>query len=397
MALADQALSGLSNFLTVVLMARSADPDGFGRFVLVYAMFVAALGLARQLWGTRISLTASPGAAEEQARRVMAAALFVAPLAACVLAVPSLALTGWVSLPVVLLLAAALPVVVVQDLGRYAAIAVGRPAVALVSDLLWVSAVVAAYVVRPSLLVALTIWLAGALVALLAALAGLRIAPSVGRAWAALRERHATGEVTAGGYVAASLATYVTLGLATVTVGAAAAGAVRGASTVMAPINTLFAFAGLAVLPVVFRTSPHERLRPVGRVSAALVAASAVWGAVLLVLPAQTGELLLGESWAGARSVLPWTVVEYVALAAATGAVLGLQAHRQARHLAVVLFSGSVFVVAAGLLAALLGDSAAAFAAGLAVATVLYAVLAWATLYRRRTLDPRSGEGSTAL
>jgi O-antigen/teichoic acid export membrane protein len=383
-ALADQALSGLSNFLTVALMARSSDPVGFGRFAVVYALFSAFLGLARQLWGTQIALTTSARHALSLARQLTGAAVCVAPVAALALALPSLAITGLGTLPVIALLVLALPVVVAQDLCRYASIASGRPAVALVSDAVWVATVAVAYAFRPPLLVALSAWLAGAVVALLVALAGLRLLPSIAQGWVALRHRHATGEVTALGYVAASLATYVTLGLATLTVGAAAAGALRGASTVMAPVNTLFAFAGLAMLPVIFRAADASQLGRIGQVSGGLVGASVLWGAVLLLLPAAAGDLLLGDSWAGARSVLAWTVLEYVALATAAGAVLGLQAHGRARHLALVLSSGSVFVLCGALLAAALGDSAAAFAAALAVAAVLYAVVAWLTYLRQR-------------
>ena len=40
MALADQALSGLSNFLAVALIARSSSPEAFGHFTIAYALFV---------------------------------------------------------------------------------------------------------------------------------------------------------------------------------------------------------------------------------------------------------------------------------------------------------------------------------------------------------------------
>jgi O-antigen/teichoic acid export membrane protein len=152
----------------------------------------------------------------------------------------------------------------------------------------------------------------------------------------------------------------------------------------MAPVNTLFAFAGLAMLPVIFRAPAESQLRPIGNVSGGLVCASVLWGTLLLLLPPAAGELMLGDSWPGARSVLAWTLVEYVALAAAAGAVLGLQTLSRARHLALVLLSGSVFVLCGALLAALLGNSAAAFAAALAGAAVLYALVAWLTYLRQR-------------
>jgi|tagenome__1003787_1003787.scaffolds.fasta_scaffold20967220_2 O-antigen/teichoic acid export membrane protein len=383
-ALTDQVLSGLSNFLTLMLVARSVQPEGFGRFAVVYTLFLGILGTARQMWGTRISLTRSAEEALWQARRLMGAAVWVTPFAICLITLPSLALTGWRTLPIILVLAAALPIVVAQDLCRYASIASGRPAVAAVSDLLWVAVVAGAYAFRPPIMFALAAWLGGAILSLAAALIGLRSWPALSHGWSALRQRHRTGEVSALGYVSASLATYVTLALATVALGPAAAGALRGASTVMAPVNTLFAFAGLSMLPVIFRAPHAHRLRPVGQVSLGLVVAATVWGGVLLLVPPGVGQLLLGESWGGARSVLPWTVLEYLSLALASGAVLGLQALREARGLGLVLISGTGFVVSSVAIAAAVGDSVVAFASALSGATFLYALLAWLTFLRGR-------------
>ena len=49
--LADQALSSLTNFGLVVLVARSVQPAEFGAFSVVYAMFALALGAARAIAG----------------------------------------------------------------------------------------------------------------------------------------------------------------------------------------------------------------------------------------------------------------------------------------------------------------------------------------------------------
>jgi O-antigen/teichoic acid export membrane protein len=386
-AFADQALSGLSNFLTVVLVARSVDAEGFGRFAVVYAAFTALLGLARQLWGTRISLTASADQARRQAAGFMGAAVCVTPLGLVLIGLPSVLLIGWHAAPLIAVLVVALPVVLAQDLSRYAGIASGRAQVAMLSDLTWVVIVGAACVLRPPFMLALAAWAGGAVLALLVSLAALRLAPDLAGGWAALRHRHATGEVTALGFVSASIGSYVTLGLATLALGAAAAGSLRGAATVMAPINTLFAFTGVALLPSLFRAARERQPRVAVRMSLGLTGATAAWGLLLLLLPAATGRAVLGESWAGARAVLPWTATEYLGLAAAIGAVLGLQALGAARLLAQVLLPGTGFVIAGVVLAAVIGTTATAFAAALAVAAWLYAVLGWTTYARRRRAD----------
>ena len=185
------------------------------------------------------------------------------------------------------------------------------------------------------------------------------------------------------GTVTSALATYATLGLATWTVSAAAAGALRGASTVMAPVNTTFTFIGFALLPVVFRTPAASQIRLVGRISALLVACAAAWGGILLALPSGIGRLFLGDTWAGARSVLPWTTLEYVGLAVYAGLVLGFQARREARVLAVISFVDAALVVGAAVIAAETTTKASGFAAALAIVSVVSAAGTSVVYYRR--------------
>jgi O-antigen/teichoic acid export membrane protein len=386
-ALADQALSGLSNFLAVALIARSATPAEFGRFAVAYSLFVAELSLVRHLWGTRLAMTSSPDRALVGLRSLLGATVLALPIAVVVLVVPSLLVTGLGAWSILLVLAAALPVVIAQDLCRYAAVAAGRPLIAAGSDLVWLVVVVAGYAVRPPILVALIVWAVGSAAALTFALVALRLSPAVSQGWTMLRSRHATSEVSAIATVSSSLATYVTLGLASLTLGAAAAGSLRGAPTVMAPVNTLFMFTGMAMLPVAFRASRHQHPRLVTQTSALLVVAAIAWGGVLLVLPNMVGELLLGETWAGARSVLPWTTVEYIGLAIITGVGLGFQARQRARLLAVVSLFEAGLVTLGAVVAALLATSASGFAAGLATASLVSAAVG--VIVYRRDIRPR--------
>ena len=382
LALGDQVLSGLSNFLTVALVARSATPEEFGHFSLAYALLLIGLGLLRGLWGTRISLTATSGAALDAARGLLGATALVTPALVAVVLGLSLALTGADAAGTALLIALALPVVVAQDLCRYAAVAAGRPGVAFASDLAWVLVVALGYAARPGMATALLVGLGAAALALVLALVALRLRPSIRMGVAALRERHRTGEVAALGSVAVAAAGWVGLGLATLSLGAASAGALRGASTVMAPVNTLFAFVGLALLPLVHRASADRQVRLTVRLSAGLAVAVAAWGALLLVAPPAVGELLLGASWAPARAVLPWTVVEYAALAVSLGGLLGLQARQASGVLLRLTALAPALLVLGAVAATVLGDSPQAFAATLAGATVATAVVVWGMALR---------------
>jgi O-antigen/teichoic acid export membrane protein len=391
-ALADQALSGLSNFLAVAFIARSATPEAFGHFTIVYALFITFLGLARRWWGTRLSMTQSPDESLTELRRQLAATVLVTPVAGCVMALPSLALTQGRALSTVVVLAVALPVVVAQDLCRYAAVAAKRPLVAAASDLVWVVVVAAGYAFRPPLSAALTVWLGGAVLALLVALVALRLLPAWGHGWSALRERNSVSEVSGLTTIGSSLVSYAILGLATLSLDAAAAGTLRGAATVMAPVNTAIAFVGLAVLPIAFRTPPSGQFRLLVRTSAFLAAVSAGWGGILLVLPRPAGELLLGASWDGARSVLPWTTLEYAALTVGVAVMLGLQAQKQARRMAVLWGVSALLATVAAVVAAWVGTSVITFARALAMAALGEAATAAFVYYRyARRVAPRNG------
>lgn len=391
-ALADQGLSGLSNFLAVAFIARSASPDAFGRFTVVYALFLTFLSLARRWWGTRLSMTSSPAESLAELRRQLAAMVWASPLAACVIVLPSLALTQGRADAVIVVLVLALPVVVGQDLCRYGAVAAGRPFVAAASDLVWVVVVAVGYAFRPGMAAALTVWLGGAVLALVVALAALRLLPAWRDGWSALRERHPVSEVSALTTVGSSLVSYAVLGLASLSLGAAAAGTLRGAATVMAPVNAAVAFAGMAVLPVAFRTPPAGQVRLLIRTAFFLVALSAAWGGVLLVLPRTVGELLLGATWSGARSVLPWTTLEYVGLAVGVAVILGFQAQKQVRPIAVVWTVSAVLAMLAAVVATSIGTSVTVFARALALAAAGEAATATFVyyLYARRVAG-RSG------
>jgi O-antigen/teichoic acid export membrane protein len=390
-ALADQALSGLSNFLAVALIARSATPEAFGHFTIVFALFLTFLQLARRWWGTRLSMTPSPAAALAELRRQLAATVLVTPVAACVLALPSLVLTQGRALATIGVLAVALPVVVAQDLCRYAAVAARRPLVAAVSDLVWVVVVAVGYAFRPPMAAALTVWLGGAGLALLVALVALRLLPAWAYGLSALRERHHVSEVSGLTTVGSALVSYAILGLATLSLGAAAAGTLRGASTVMAPVNSLFAFVGLAVLPAAFRIPPSGQVRLVARTAALLAGGSAAWGAFLLVLPGHVGELLLGDTWDGARSVLPWTILECAGLGVGVAVVLGFQAQKQVRLIALVWSVSAVLVMICAVVAASAGTSVITFARAVAFAALAEAGVAVLVYHRFARSTGRDG------
>lgn len=388
-SLGDQVLSGLSNFLTVALVARSASPEDFGHFSLAYAVLLTLLNVTRGLWGTPIALAASPAAALGTARALLGSAVLLAPVMALVVAVPSFLLSGGASWQLLVLIGLAAPVVCAQDVCRFAAVSAERPWVAVASDGVWVGVVLVGYLLRPDVRTAVAIWLAGAVVSLVVAALALRVRPELAAGRRKLRTVHSTGAGVAASNIAMQVGSYVVLALATLVVSASAAGALRGASSVMAPVNTLLGFLALGLLPMVHRRPPAERVRAVARIAGILLVATAAWSAVLLFLPRSWGSLLLGDTWPLSRELLPWTAVEYLFLAVCASALLGLQAGQAGRLLVRAGLGAALLLIGAGVIAALTATEATPFAIGQAAAAGVAAVGSWVLYlsYVRRRSD----------
>ena len=381
-SLGDQVLSGGSNFLTVALVARSTSPDGFGRFALAYAVLIALLALVRGVWGTPISLAGSPRASLAEAGRNLSASLVSAPVMMVLIAGPTLLITRGENWPLVLLVAAAAPLVYGQDLCRFAAVSADRPGVAALSDGIWLVAVALGYVVRPGVYAAVGIWVCGAGVAFLVAMLSLGLRPRLRLGVRALRSWHSTGVGVAAMNVSVQVGTYIILALATIAVGASSAAALRGASSVMAPVNTVIGFMSLGLLPMLHRLPEHRQLGMVARIAILIFSLTAAWCVVLLVLPLSVGRLLLGETWPLARHILPWTSLEYLLLVLGSTAMLGLQARQVGRLLVKVGIGCLALMVGSGVVAALVASSTTPFAIAQGVSAGIGAVVIWWLYYR---------------
>lgn len=351
---------------------------------MAYAVLIALLALVRGVWGTPISLAGSPRASLDEARRYLSAALVSAPIMMVLVAGPTLLITRGDNWPVVVLVALAAPIVCGQDLCRFAAVSADRPAVAAVSDGIWLGAVALGYAFQPGVHAALGIWLAGAGVGLLIAMLSLRLRPRLRLGVRALRAWHSTGVGVAIMNVSMQVGSYIVLTLATVTVGASSAAALRGASSVMAPVNTLIGFMSIGLLPMLHRLPEHRQFGTVARIGVFIFALTAAWCAVLLVVPPSVGPLLLGDTWPLARQILPWTSLEYVLLVVGIAAMLGLQVRQVGRLLGKVGIGSAALLVSAGVVAALVASSTTPFAIAQATSAGIAAVVVWFLYYRTR-------------
>lgn len=320
-AVGDQAVSSISNFVAVAITANVASPGEFGQFSLAYAGLLLFLGAQRALIGeTLLVKYSAAGALSAAARRgVLGASVWAAGatlpflLAGAVIADASSGLI-W------LVIAGSLPFVLLQDTLRYVFICEGRPWRALLIDAAWAALSItsmAAVASTPGAAVWAVVlcWGCGAAAALALGLVLNRGVPSLraGRRW--LGANRNPGLRYLGEFSALNASNFVVLYLLALPLGAAGVGALRAAQLLFSPLNTAFAAIKMAVIPELVRTKGTAVYRRrLIETMVAVAAMASLWGAAVLLLPASVGSLVLGASWDAASVLrLPY-LVQYLAM-----------------------------------------------------------------------------------
>jgi O-antigen/teichoic acid export membrane protein len=316
---ADQAFSSITNFALGIAVARTTTPQDFGAFSIAFATYTISFGLARALTSEVLAVRFSASVGTDR-RRGVAAATGVAIALGAIVGVACLAVGAFVGGPLgkaLLILAPAMPWLLLQDTWRFAFFAAGRPVSAFVNDLVW------AIVLFPLLAVLLLTdhdsvgWflVAWELSALAAALFGIRQArllpdPTQVRRW--LHDQRTYIGPFLGEFAALRGASQaVTYAVAAIG-GLAAAGALRGGFILLSPLNVfLLGFRNVIVpegVRLLERSTTALRSRSVF-LSLGLALLAAAWGTILLSLPSSAGAALLGDTWPAATDViLPLTV-----------------------------------------------------------------------------------------
>jgi hypothetical protein len=167
--------------------------------------------------------------------------------------------------------------------------------------------------------------------------------------------------------------------LATVIVGPAATAALRGASVVMGPLNILINALPLLIVPTSVQqrdtyAGVWRRLWPFGLLMSAIAITVSLAG---FLLPDQIGSLFLGESWVITAPLLPFTGLEYCALAWLACNRTALQAKARSGELLRlrIIFALTDLMLTAA--AALLFGTAVSIAAALALSGIVLLLPAW--------------------
>ena len=394
LGLADQALSALTNVALSVLVANAVGASGFGAFAVAFLLFGVALSVERSVVGQplsiRFAVQAGTPAWRGTAGSAMGVALGLGLVSGALLLVAGLVALGVSDSgvgPALVALAVVLPGLVVQDACRMAFFAQSRPGLALANDGAWAVLQLGGMALlvgagTSSAWPFVLVWGGAATAAAAWGFVQLGVLPHLRSAWGWARDqRDLTGYLLLENLVGsgASQGSILAVGA----IGSVAdVGSLRAAQTLLGPLGIVAGATMSLLLPEVSRRGRlalRPRLAIAGGVSAAVALVSAVYSAVLLVLPDEVGRALFDDTWDGAAAVLLPLCAFSVASAAALGPAVVVYASGQARRtLGLHLVEAPLLV--AGLVggAALAGVRGAAW--GMAAATAVMVPLWYSQL-----------------
>lgn len=397
----DQAIAGASNVLVAVLAARALGVASFGLFGIVFLVYVTAQGVSRALVCEPL-LVHPDEARERPGDAIGTAGVLGLALAVVVAAAGGVAHVWDHGLGNgLLVLGACLPLLVMQDLGRFLAFAVHRPGRALALDVLWLVLVCLGvgllFVLDAETLTWFIVAWAGsgavAGVLLFWQVRGHRLRLSLSwlrETWSFSWRYLLSFTATQGAALAGSI------GLGAIA-GARALGAVRGALLLVRPFM-LMQSASIAAGVAEVANEPGDRTavrRHVRRTTLLTTVVAVGNMVVLLVLPDVLGEQVLGATWAETEELLVPAGLQMVFLGLLSGvrsALLGLRAIRTTVVIDVVT---TALVLAATLAGAVVDGALGAWWA-VAGAQAVVAVIWWTTWWRHPKVPVHpDGDAST--
>jgi O-antigen/teichoic acid export membrane protein len=373
-ATVDQVMFAASNFVFTVAVARGLGTDGLGRFTLAFTAYITALGFVRSLVSE--PLLADPR--RDHDREVEGASVTLTLAYACAAAVVVAAIGAVAERVEFLVVAAALPLVLLQDLLRYHGFRRKAPRLAAVLDGGWLVGSLAAWPIvttTGSVAVCAACWATGALVGVAAGWRAARITIvglGVAFGWWSRHARRLALPLVLDS-VLVTVATQTVVILLAAEYGDAALGTLRAGQVYFAPLGMVFvAFGVLAVPHLAQRAAPASTALAFTVSGGLAVFAGLACGLILVVEPV-LGAVLYDDAVAVPGWLLVPVAVQTVVAAASSGLVMVCKA--RGRGAAIVWARTSSTALGVVLVVALsipFGISGALWA--LAAQSVAYAV-----------------------
>jgi O-antigen/teichoic acid export membrane protein len=383
-------MSSITNFLVVLLVARSVGAVGFGAFSLAYVAYGFALNLSRGLSSYPLQVRFSDADIPAWRRAVASSSgtALVAGVATGIVALVAAALLRGQTGGALLGLGLTLPGLLLQDSWRYAFFVLGRGSRAFVNDGVWAATQVPAILWlrathEGNVFWFVVAWGGAATVAALVGPVQAKLLPSLQgtRQW--LSQHRDLGIRYTAASLVTSAATQVRSLVIAGLLGLAVVGYVQAATTLMGPFMVLFYGIGLVTVPEgvrILHRAPR-RLPLFSLLLACGLALSALaWGGLLLLaLPRGLGNLVLGPIWRPTYIlVLPQTVA-IAGQCFSAGAATGLNALGAAQRNLRASVIGSIAFFILGILGPVMGGAVGTMI-GAAIAAWIGAFIFWLEL-----------------
>jgi O-antigen/teichoic acid export membrane protein len=349
----DQAIAGASNVLIAVLAAHLLGVASFGLFGIVFLVYVMAQGVSRALIGD--PLLVHPEEARDRRGEVIGTGCLLGLCLAALIAATgaAVALVDGQLGGALVVLAACLPLLVIQDLGRYLGFAMQRPGDAVMLDVTWLLLLLGAVGVlfatdTRTLAWFIAAWgvtgaLSGLLVFVQHRSSGLHVSLTWLRFTWGFSWRYLISYVSTQGAALGVLS-----GVGAIA-GKRALGGLQGAVLLVRPFMTFQAASIAAAIGEITRAPSgsghvHGHAARTSVLATAIAAANAL---VILLLPDSLGEAVLGDAWDAAEPLLLPVGVQIVFLGVMTGARAGLLGVRGIRKAMVIDVISTVMVLGA--------------------------------------------------
>jgi O-antigen/teichoic acid export membrane protein len=344
--IADQCLASLATFAVTILAARAGSAQEFGHFALGLTIYLFLLGVS-QAMVNNVFLIRYPGLSAEQARIGASGAAGLAASVGVVFGVvviPLGLLVAGTAGPSLAAIAVAFPILFLQDCWRAVLIGRSKPRDATINDTLRIAVqlgticvlIAFGHVSSPVLLLA---WGLGALPAAVLGAVQVGATPSLRRGYEYARRHSDISRFLVLEWVLVLGAAQISLLIVAWLGSPADVGALRGAQTLLGPMNVLGLGAFSFLLTELVRRpllSVAARRRFAALVGGVLAVIATSWGTVLALLPTKAGTVLLGSTWVGTSTVIVPMTVYVAGAAAATGLLVVLRSVADTRSTFIV-------------------------------------------------------------
>lgn len=397
----DEIVGGASNVLAAVLAARMLSVGSFGLFGIVFLVYVLLIGVTRALVNDPVLV--HPHDAETRPAEIIATNATLSIGLGVLMAVGALGIRVFEPVlgDALLVLAACLPLLALQDLGRYLGFATHRPVRALVLDSVWLVLMVATVIVLVVAGDRTLVWFmvawggSGAASGLLLFWQHQGVRFRLGLSW--LRTTWSFSWRYLVSYIATQSAPLAAAGSVGGIVGARGLGAVQGTVLLVRPFGTFQTAAVAAGVSEVSRAPEDHPLarRHALRTTGLTTILAVINAAILVELPNRLGIIVLGATWHVTKPLLVPTGLQIICLGVLTGARASMLGMRKIRRAMYIDVAGTAMFLAATIAGAIANGALGALWA-VAISQGLLAVVWWFALVGS-TSGAQSVPGSGAV